>query len=182
MMQWFGDHARELHPLIEWFRGPAHAHKEHVNAITTSGRDHVSSNSGIGSATLGFWTHVPWKKMQDQMLLNIVNGELDRRKFDFGPTGDIELVDARCAGILTFVRALHSSVWNALTSQPRAARETDVLDAVHAMYAPHVTIFRADGYMGPNVRKCAQRYGTEVVTSPNELPGRIRARLSALRS
>jgi hypothetical protein len=182
MMQWFSDHARDLHPLVEWFRGPARALKEHVNAITTKARDHASSNSGIGSATLGFWTHAQWKKMQDQMLLNIVNAELVKRKLGFGPTNDIELVDARCAGIATFVRALHSSVWNALTSQPRATRETDVLDAVHAMYAPYVTIFRADGYMGPNVRKCVQRYGTEVVTSLNELPERIRARLSALSS
>jgi hypothetical protein len=37
------------------------------------------------------------------------------------------------------------------------------VDALHALNAPYVHVFRADGYMSPHIQRQVQRHGTIVI-------------------
>jgi hypothetical protein len=57
------------------------------------------------------------------------------------------------------------------------SKPSDFADALHAFYAPYVSIFRADNYMAPHIAKHVKQYGTRVVPKLRDLPGEIAAAL-----
>ncbi len=84
------------------------------------------------------------------------------------------LIDERCPGLSVGVRSLLSAWRSSLTAMtPRAPKNSDFPDAVHAMYAPYVQIFRADAFMAPHIQKLTKRFGTAVVSKLEELPSTI---------
>ena len=56
-----------------------------------------------------------------------------------------------------------------VATTPRKAKLSDFPDAMHAMYAPYVDVFRADSFMAPHVNRCVQRHSTIVVSKLDEL-------------
>ena len=84
------------------------------------------------------------------------------------------LRDPRWPGLSVGVRSLLSAWRSSLTAMtPRAPKNSDFPDAVHAMYAPYVQIFRADAFMAPHIQKLTKRFGTAVVSKLEELPSTI---------
>ena len=62
------------------------------------------------------------------------------------------------------VRSLFSAWWTTTTKMPRAPQSNDFADAMHAIYAPYVHVFRADSFMAPHIQKHAARYGVRVIS------------------
>lgn len=61
----------------------------------------------------------------------------------------------------------------------RASRASDFGDVAHALYLPHVDIFRADGFLAQAVRQAKLPLATTVVSRVSELIEAVEKRLSA---
>jgi hypothetical protein len=118
-------------------------------------------------------TPVGWRKGQDQLLLDVANDLLLKLLPGSAGCRSVDLVDAHCPGLSTAFRSLHLSLWAALSEEPREPQDSDFADAVHSMYAPYVTLFRADRYMAPYVEKQVHPRGGKVVSRLDELPGAV---------
>jgi len=119
-----------------------------------------------------------WLEAQDLLLLNVANRLLNEFYPGAIPVKAAELVDTRCPGLSSAIRSFHSALWDSVGENPRAPQESDLVDAVHAMYAPYVSIFRADRYMSPHVERQVGRHGTQVVSRLESLPDQIHGMLA----
>lgn len=87
-------------------------------------------------------------------------------------------IDTHCPGLSTGIRTLHTS-WRSITfAKPRKPKDSDFVDALHAVYAPYVDVFRADGFMADYVSKQVTRFPTLVVPKLSGLPEALRRRLA----
>lgn len=112
-----------------------------------------------------------WMEMQGGQLLSLLRRAADTHNIllaDVTP----EDIDKHCPGISTTVRALYSSAWeNIAGSRKEAPSNSQPVDALHAMYAPYVRVFRTDKFMAPHIQKQVNRYGTVVVPRLTQLVG-----------
>jgi hypothetical protein len=111
--------------------------------------------------------------------LNVTNNMRIRYFPSAAPIHDVAAVDSACPGLSTAIRALHSAVRASFEANPRVPLNSDFIDAVHAMYAPYVSLFRADRFMSPHIEKQVSHRGVEVVSRLEDLPGRIRELLGS---
>ena len=65
---------------------------------------------------------------------------------------------------------------------PRPLKPSDGVDVMHAMYLPHVDVYRADAFMADVIGKVARRYRTRVVGSLLELPQAIKSLTTSTKS
>jgi len=178
MMRWFATHHNKLTSVTEWLREPSRDMIARMKEMAVHAKELHKFQSILGSEfKADMLTRNGWRAAQDEFLLNVAN----RLLLHFYPKtpscGSVELVDKHCPGLSTTIRSLLSSLWNSFCSDPRVPQESDFVDAVHAMYAPYVTFFRADRYMSPHIQKQVAQHGTQVVSRLDELPGRILAML-----
>jgi hypothetical protein len=82
-------------------------------------------------------------------------------------------------GLTVALRTVYRSMGNSVGKGKRKPLDSDFVDGLHAVYAPYVDIFRADGYMAPLVQGAVSEHGTEVVANLLELPAVIQKRLEA---
>ncbi len=174
MMRWFATHHDKLTPVIEWLRGPSRDMATRMREMATQARDLRSYETILGPRfKADMLTITGWRRAQDEVLLNVANRLLTHFYPDAIHCERAEIVDIRCPGLSTAIRSLHSSLWTSFGSDPRPPKESDFVDAVHAMYAPYVTLFRSDRYMAPHIRKQVVDRGTLVVSRLDELPDKI---------
>lgn len=174
MMQWFAAHHDKLTPVTEWLRGPARNMFERLKKAADTAQDLYqleAFSGGVFKAEL--LTGKGWQGAQDGLLINVTNRLLAKSHTDSPSIDDVALVDQYCPGLATAIRSIHSALRDSIGPSPRTLQESDFIDAVHAMYAPYVTIFRADRYMASHVRKNVGSHGTTVVSSLLELPDQI---------
>jgi hypothetical protein len=174
MMRWFAAHHDELTPVTEWLRGPSRDMTARMKEMAAHAKELRRYESILGpDFKADMLTSKGWQAVQDQLLLQVANRLLAHSHPGSKACGSAELVDKQCPGLSTTIRSLHSSLWNSVGIDPRTPRESDFVDAVHAMYAPYVTFFRADRYMAPHIRKQAVHHGTVVVSRLEDLADRI---------
>ncbi|EJE52166.1 hypothetical protein PMI14_03144 [Acidovorax sp. CF316] len=84
-----------------------------------------------------------------------------------------------CPGLNAMVRSMLDSVWDSFGGG-RKVEPTDSQfpDAMHAIYAPYVDVFRADRFMAPHIRRQLEGSRTTVVSLLAELPAVIERRLA----
>lgn len=63
-------------------------------------------------------------------------------------------------------------------NNPRPLQDSDFGDAMHAVYAPYVDIYRTDAFMAEGIEKMLRMRGTNVVRNLLQLPEEIRAALA----
>ncbi|UUX95389.1 hypothetical protein [Aquabacterium sp. J223] len=164
MMQWYRAHHSKLTPFIEWTRGPGRTLLQSLDEMAeqlallrkfdlilgTSAADEVMSSA-------------KWKTMQDELLVRLASRLTQvLLGHDASPLG-VDRIDEMCPGLSVGVRTLHSAWWTTTLATPRRAKPSDFPDALHAMYAPYVDLFRADAFMAPHITPNVSRFGTTVV-------------------
>lgn len=178
MMQWFEQHHDSLTPFVSWARGPAAniTDKMHeLYRLVESARADPLITAECLSSMCG---PSKWEEWQASMLVGVANRFAEHLKP--GARLEVALVDAHCPGISTAIRSLHSA-WRSITFEsPRKPKESDFVDALHAMYAPYVDVFRADGFMANYVAKQVTRFGTVVVPKLSSLPEVLRQRAATV--
>jgi len=170
MMQWFAEHHGRLGAVGEWVRRPARnlldTMQGHFSEIHGKLAEMPLEERKKALSTLS-GTH--WAKMQETGLLAIVNRLIKSLLPGESVCEDVRLVDQYCPGISICLRTLYSSVRNSFGENTRAMSRSDFVDALHAMYVPYVSFFRADRYMAHIIRPHAERFGTKVFGSLDEL-------------
>jgi hypothetical protein len=180
MMRWFAAHHDRLTPVIDWLRSPAKNMLESLKKAATAAQElyKIEALSG-GRFRAEYLTKKGWHEVQDQLLLNIVNRHLTASHPEAPVAAEVELVDLHCPGLATAIRSIHSALRDSVGPNPRALQESDFIDGLHAMYAPYVSVFRADRHMSAHVRRSVLHHNTAVVSSLFELPDRIARALYA---
>ncbi|WP_372438015.1 hypothetical protein ACCM60_10615 [Pseudomonas chlororaphis subsp. aureofaciens] len=170
MMQWFAEHYGRLGAVGDWVRQPA---RDLLNTM----QGHVSDIRGRLSEmpleerkkALSTISGAHWAKIHEASLLQIVNRLIRSLLPGESVCDDVGLVDQYCPGLSTCLRTLYSSVRNSFGENSRAMSHSDFVDALHATYVPYVSFFRADRYMTHIIRPHAERFGTKVLGSLDEL-------------
>lgn len=180
MMMWYRDHHAKLTPFVEWTRSPGrvlHAATEemasHVAMLRRDENSHRVASSGTLPSAEG------WRHSQDELLVHLAE-RLTRALLGLElPALSVERIDAACPGLSVGVRSLHSALWTSTLATPRKSKPSDLPDALHAMYAPYVDVFRADTFMAPYIDTYARRFGTLVVSKLSDLLPQVESRLNS---
>jgi hypothetical protein len=67
-------------------------------------------------------------------------------------------------------------------TSPRRPKVSDAGDLLHAVYLPHVDLYRTDAFAGDQLARIAPEYAGRIVRSFAELPDRVEAALLQRRS
>lgn len=175
MMRWFHENHERMSHIGEWLRGPARKIADQmvdvVDKAAQALRVEQLTGEKIISPTL---SAQGWKSLQDDFVVKTINSIAD--KLDAGvQCPDAGTADQYCPGFSTCIRVMLSSLRNSIGNVTRPPEHSDFVDAVHAMYAPYVTLFRADRYMSPIVASHVEKYGTAVVRKLKDLPDKIQS-------
>lgn len=179
MMQWFEKHHDRLVPFVEWARKPAKSLVESLKPLAEGAvRLHHGDDVAGTSVAAELFSSSRWGSWQDEVLLGVLAKIANLLGISLSSDLGAEAVDARCPGLSTGVRSLHSAWRSSVVRTPRQLRASDFVDALHAMYVPYVDVFRTDSFMAPIVSKFAARFDTLVVGKLVELPAAIERALA----
>lgn len=180
MMQWFDSHRNEMNFVSDYLRRPSRSMIDAISLLAAQTKElfEYEEMAGIpkSQSLLNFQK---WIQHQDALVERIGNSTAKTILGNDFPDSSTESFDDSCPGFSTAIRAMHSSAWNSIGCQPRKAKPSDIADALHAVHAPYVDIFRSDKYMSPQIAKLTNRFGTIIVPSLADLPDAIEAKLAA---
>lgn len=153
MIRWFVAHADTLSAFTEWVRKPGQDVANLVRHVAQKAAD-LRSFASIGIANeLDMLTAKGWRAAQDDLLINIAARARAAMRPDLPAyRASVAEIDRQCPGFAMTVRSAHSAMRASVTAErPRSPKDSDFPDAVHAVYAPYVDVFRADGFMAEHI-------------------------------
>ncbi|MBL8693164.1 MAG: hypothetical protein JNJ88_03630 [Planctomycetes bacterium] len=177
MMKWFYRHHGKLSMISDWVRRPA---KEMIQNMEMIFRDirMLRELEVVSGERAELCTRKGWAALGDSITVRMAHQGLLKFHSISNMELSVDLVDERCRGLSTLVRTLLSSLKLTLLDQDRQMKESDFVDALHAMYAPYVSIFRSDKFMTPHVQKQVERFGTSVVSRLDDLISKIEEKMN----
>ena len=180
MMLWFEKHHTQLTPFIEWTRSPA---KPFIASLLEMA-DHAAAlrrqDSALGTdLTNSLLSSTKWKEQQDSLLVRIAARFCTEFSVESAQLISSSVLDENCPGLTVAVRSLHSAAWTVTSETPRKPKLSDFPDAMHAVYAPYVDVFRADSFMAPYISRHVSKHGTTTVSKLTNLPKAISEVLAA---
>lgn len=173
MMNWFSTNHALSSPIAEIVRKPGRELGENLRRLAAISIQMASSlkHSGADSDPLGKRGEVTlrWNELQNNLLTGVIKRIAHVHDLSLAAIA-AEDVDKYCPGLSTTIRSLYSSVWeNVAGGRTEQPSNSQPVDAMHAMYAPYVRIFRADRFMAPHVQKYVTKHGTIVVSKLSNL-------------
>lgn len=168
LMRWTSNNYESMQKFSAWHRAPA-------QKLMSSLRETISSLQSINERSpdeyAKFWKSLDWKAEERRALI----GFTQKLSLNAPYVGeDVPAIEHYCPGIATMVRVLFSIVRDSTAViNPRPLRDSDFLDAVHALYAPYVDVYRTDGYMTPIVASHVGCHGTKVIQKLDGVPDAI---------
>lgn len=175
MMQWFTTNFALSSPVSEIVRAPGRELGEQLRQIVEASVNwaellqkagneiNPTSQSGI------IFEH--WSKMVDSHLVGIFLRAAIEKNIELGDI-DAKLVTKYCIGVTATIKSLLSSAWaNIGGGRKKLLEDSQPVDALHAMYAPYVRVFRADRFMSPHIQAQVKHLGTIVVPTLEGLVG-----------
>lgn len=179
MMQWFEKHHAQLNPFIDWIRAPSASMLNGLNEMARLSAVVRQHDIELGTRTAEtLFSSSKWRARQDDLLHSIAVSM--SKKFITQDAAELTVpaIDRDCPGLSVGIRSLHASWWTTTGQRPRQTRLSDFPDALHAMYAPYVDVFRADSFMAPFIAEPARKFGTTVVSKLTSLPSAIQSALA----
>lgn len=170
MMSWFAKHYEKLTSISEWVRKPAKSlianlknSLSDLNAIS----EHLTPEEH--KAVRSKLTGNPWSKIKNDELVKLTNNLIKNFHISTSPQTDPAEIRKHCPGITTCLDTLLESFKNSLTDNGRAPVNSDFVDALHSIYAPYASYFRADRYMSSVISPIVSRYNSKVFGSLSDL-------------
>jgi hypothetical protein len=178
MMQWFRKHHAQMTTFTDWVRGPAKTMASSLQRMA----DHAALVRRVDKmldrkTADELFSSKQWASWQDELLVSVSSRLADSILGMPSAPLTAASIDLSCPGLSTGIRSLHSAWWTATAAKPRSPKLSDFPDALHAMYAPYVDVFRADSFMAPYIRRYTARYDTKVVPKLSELKSTVLALL-----
>jgi hypothetical protein len=180
MMLWFEQHHAQLTPFIEWTRSPAEPFiaslLEMADLAVALRRQDAALKTDLTSSLL---SSKRWTEQQNLLLAKIAARFCTEFSFESAQPISTSVLEKKCPGLTVAVRSLHSAAWTVTSETPRKPKLSDFPDAMHAVYAPYVDVFRADSFMAPYISKQVAKHGTTTVSKLADLPRKISEALAA---
>lgn len=184
MMRWFATNHSLASPISDIVRKPGQEIGELMRTLVKGSLDYANiliTLNPTGHNPLGRHGELSkqWAEFQDRQILSLIKALSSRWCNSEITDVNIEDVNANCRGLVTTLRSLYSSVWdNVGGGRKEPPGDSQFVDALHALYAPYVDVFRADTFMSPHIeRQVAQKDGTRVVAKLLQLPETIEKKL-----
>lgn len=175
LMKWFSRHFDKLNPFVKWLRGPSAQIAAAMRAASEKAlmlRELESSRNRPHGASL---TKAQWTEIGETLVTDLVSSLSNRMGVHQSQAATVEMVSRYCPGLFTASRTLHSALWDSLRARPRRPRTSDFVDAIHALYAPYVDVFRADRYMSQIIGSHVPRKDTLVAPKLEDVTAYLRA-------
>jgi len=180
LMRWFAKNGNMMTPIIDWMRGPSKSLLESTKATAIEFariREAFSREAPKGTPLPGTDKKAR-AELRNQQLQRIALRITEGEGIVIQSLPDIAAIEQYAPGFTISISVWVDSVWRSISETPRAPKESDFVDAIHAVYAPYVDIFRTDSYMADLMKKPASTHGTQVVGLLSDLVPAIEARLS----
>jgi hypothetical protein len=173
MMKWFTTNHALASPISDIVRRPGRELGAHLRELVALAVRHAAllKEGGMDTAPTGRDGEIlrRWEKQQDNQLINLVQRAAQAKGISLKNVIPKD-IDKFCPGISATIRSLYSSAWdNVAAGRKEEPSDSQPVDALHAMYAPYVCVFRADRYMAPHIQKQVKRHGTIVVSRLSDL-------------
>jgi len=123
-----------------------------------------------------FERQMDWNAMRHVLLQDFIVKQV-RQRGEL-PARSIDEFETFCPGMSTATHMLFLQFKKAAQGGRGPLVPSDFADCLHTIYAPYVSIFRADKRTTPDVSPIIRRWGTTVTQRIEEVPGLIRARLA----
>ncbi len=173
MMKWFTNQHAMSSPIADLVRKPGRELGNLMRALADSSKRWAEflESSGLNSNRTAKSGEIAlqWQEMERRQLVAVTQKAAVAGGFHF--VGDSAAdVEIHCPGITAAIKSLYSSVWeNVGGGRKEEPSDSQPVDAIHALYAPYVQVFRADRFMAPHIQKYVKGSGTIVVPKLTQL-------------
>lgn len=184
LMRWFASGIELADHITEVVRKPGRELGAMARDLVAIRDKYLSSMAVAGFqdaqfSDLSVGSRASWARRVDELVIQVVNKQLRSCGLHMNQPLTSENTTRFCPGISAVVRSLMWSIWDNIGgSRKEAPSDSQAPDAMHAMYAPYVDIFRADKFMAPHIQKQVEHHGTLVASKLLDLPKLIESRLS----
>lgn len=179
LMRWFTENPDLAVPIADMVRQPGRT----LGAAMRSQVEWASNlkiTEGFCGDGTSMWEQMPfskkaeWEDNVNRLVLGVVERVRAHLNIQLDRPVTQQDVARSCPGLDAVARTMQSSIWDNLGgSRKELPSDSQFPDAMHAMYAPYVDIFRADSYMASHIRNQVKRHGTQVVAKLRDLPDAI---------
>jgi hypothetical protein len=181
MMKWFAVNQELSNPVADMVRKPGRELGELMRKFISVSSQHASflkkHSLDLDPTGKRGEIYLRWQETQDRQLVELMRRVAIGQNILWTHTSPLD-IDEHCPGVSTMIRSLFSSVWeNIGGSRKEVPSDSQPVDALHSLYAPYVTVFRADRFMSPHIQKQVDRHGTIIVSRLTQLPEILRAEI-----
>lgn len=177
LMRWFASKEDLAYPLVELVRKPGREMGEKFRFLVSFAEEIRAVKHSLEYSP---FSRSNWNEILDRGIVDVATGVAEHLCPGFGGQLDVEAVTKRCPGLTAMISSIYSSVWDNVSGSRKALpSDSQFPDAMHAVYAPYVDLFRADRYMAPHIQKHVGVGGAQVVSKLADLPKAIEERLRA---
>lgn len=162
MMRWFQDHHDNLAFVPNFIRA-------------TSSRTLDGLSKSIETSKLIDDPIRAWRQITDNVLQESMWNFIAKSGKTIKPNASE--IQKHCPGMVTMFKLMARTIEDSLGSNTRNLDQSDFADAIHALHAPYVDIFRADVYMASKLTAIAS--GTTICRRLREVPTAIRIATAA---
>lgn len=177
LMRWFVNKEELAHPLVSLVRKPGKEIGEMFRGLISLAEDirgfeHLLDDSPLSRNN--------WNALLDKGLVDVFSGVAEHLSPGWSQQVDAKSIAKSCPGLTAMIGSIYSSIWdNVSGSRKSLPSDSQFPDAMHAVYAPYVDLFRADRYMAPHIQKHVGAGGAQIVSRLTDLPKAIEQRLNA---
>ena len=173
MMKWFSTEHGMSSPLADVVRRPGRELGQAMRSLVEISTRWANSlqASGLDADPTGKNGEIAtqWRSMERQLLVSIAQQKANAIGIQLNGY-EAEDVMVFCPGLTACIRSLYSSAWaNIGEGRKEEPSDSQPVDALHALYAPYVQIFRADRFMAPHIQK--QVASTKTLVVPRAYSG-----------
>lgn len=122
-----------------------------------------------------------WGEAWDSQLSSVARKLDEKMRFPTTSQNAL-LIEKSCPGMTCFFWVAFELLKRRIIGNGKPMTRNDFQDASHALYAPYVDVFRADGNTASLLRSHAKRYRTIVVDKVTQLPDAIQRATLAMQS
>jgi hypothetical protein len=181
MMKWFVVNHELSSPVADMVRKPGRELGELMRKFISVSSQHASflKKHSLDLDPTGKQGEIyqRWQETKDGQLVELMRRVANGQNILWAHTSPSD-IDEYCPGVSTMIRSLFSSVWeNIGGSRKEVPSDSQPVDALHSLYAPYVTVFRADRFMSPHIQKQVDRHGTIIVSRLTQLPEILRVEI-----
>jgi hypothetical protein len=181
MMRWFTTEHALSSPIADMVRKPGRELGQAMRSLAEISARWATSlrNAGLDTDPTGKRGEITlrWQEMEERQLISVAQRMAGAIGIELGEFEGKDF-DTHCPGVSAGVRSMYSSVWATVGGGRREEiSDSQPVDALHALYAPYVQVFRADRFMAPHIQKHVRNAATVVVPRLSQLVDTLDKRL-----